>query len=46
MSKLLWNTQNQKKSNSKDKEIKDQDIRGMLGLADRSKTILLFKEIL
>ena len=31
---------------NKDKEIKDQDIRGMLGLADRSKTILLFKEIL
>ena len=30
----------------KDKEIKDQDIREMLGLADRNKTILLFKEIL
>ena len=31
---------------NKDKEIQDQDIRMMLGLADRSKTILLFKEIL
>ncbi len=31
---------------NKDKEIKDQDIREMLGLADRNKTILLFKEIL
>jgi len=28
------------------KEIQDQDIRQMLGLADRSKLILLFKEIL
>tara|TARA_B100000780_G_scaffold254638_1_gene202881 strand:- start:329 stop:2008 length:1680 start_codon:yes stop_codon:yes gene_type:complete len=30
----------------KNKEIQDQDIRLMLGLADRSKLILLFKEIL
>ena len=29
-----------------DKEIQDQDVRQMLGLADRSKLILLFKEIL
>ncbi len=28
------------------KEIKDQDVRQMLGLADKSKLILLFKEIL
>jgi DNA polymerase-3 subunit gamma/tau len=28
------------------KEIKDQDVRQMLGLADRNKLILLFKEIL
>ncbi len=31
---------------NKNKEIKDQDIREMLGLADKSKLILLFKEIL
>ena len=30
----------------KNKEIQDQDVRLMLGLADRSKLILLFKEIL
>ncbi|MFL2888192.1 MAG: DNA polymerase III subunit gamma/tau [Pelagibacteraceae bacterium] len=30
----------------KDKEINDQDVRKMLGLADRSKIIHLFKEIL
>ena len=30
----------------KNKEIQDQDIRLMLGLADRSKLLLLFKEIL
>ena len=29
-----------------DKEIQDQDVRQMLGLADRGKLILLFKEIL
>ena len=28
---------------NKDREIKDQDIRMMLGLADRTKTILLFE---
>jgi len=32
--------------NIKNKKIQDQDIRQMLGLADRSKLILLFKEIL
>ncbi len=32
--------------NIHNKEIQDQDIRQMLGLADRSKLILLFKEIL
>tara|TARA_B100001996_G_scaffold233167_1_gene179982 strand:- start:4426 stop:6114 length:1689 start_codon:yes stop_codon:yes gene_type:complete len=31
---------------NKGKEIQDQDVRQMLGLADRSKLILLFKEIL
>ncbi len=31
---------------NKKKEIKDEDIRAMLGLADRSKLILLFREIL
>ncbi len=30
----------------KNKEIKEEDIRQMLGLADRSKLILLFKEVL
>jgi DNA polymerase III subunit gamma/tau len=32
--------------NIHNKEIQDQDVRQMLGLADRSKLILLFKEIL
>ena len=31
---------------NKNKEIQEQDVRQMLGLADRSKLILLFKEIL
>jgi len=31
---------------NKNKEIQEQDVRRMLGLADRSKLILLFKEIL
>ena len=34
------------KGSGQDKEIHDQDIRKMLGLADRSKIIHLFKEIL
>ncbi len=33
-------------SNNKDNLIKDNDVRAMLGLADRSKVILLFKEVL
>ncbi len=32
--------------NEKEKEISEQDVRGMLGLADKSKIISLFKEVL